>query len=156
MARRSLAIGAVAGVALAAGLWGFARSRRAPATSSGARTSEAPPLAAKAFYRVDAAPPPTCTTGAPCEVRFVLTALGAYHVNRDYPFKFIADPPPAVALDGAAVFTVEDERRGIMTAQVRPTAPGTAQVAGTFKLSVCSDDTCEIEAPKISIAIAVR
>lgn len=168
MARRN-ALAAALALAVAAATWAFVRSRGGETPSpdvSGPRTTAPPALASKAFYRVDAAPPPTCAVGAPCEVRFVLSALGAYHVNRAYPFKFIADPPPAAALDGAAVFRIDGEapgddpganaHRGSLTVRFRPSTAGTARVAGTFKLSVCSDDTCEIEAPRLAVEVAVR
>jgi len=120
-----------------------------------------PPLASKAFYRVDAGPNAPCTSGTTCEVRLELTALGDYHVNKDYPFKFVGDPgpppagQPAVQIDGAGTFALDDAKHGIMTIKFRPTASGTAKLVGTFKLSVCSDETCEIEAPKLELAVPV-
>jgi len=129
-------------------------SARAPGPS--APSPSAPPLASKAFYRVDAAPLAPCTAGTTCEARLILTALGAYHVNQDYPVKFIAEPAPALPLDGAAAFTVDDAKHGILTVRFKPTTAGPATLAGVFKLSVCSDDTCEIERPKIELAVAVR
>ena len=34
-------------------------------------------------------------------------------------------------------------------------AQGPARLVGTFKLSVCNDDTCEIETPRIELAVPV-
>lgn len=112
------------------------------------------PLASKAFYRVDAGAPAACAQGTICEARVVLTALGDYHVNKDYPFKFVADPasPP---VDGDGAFALDDAKHGTMTVKFRPASAGTAKLVGTFKLSVCSDDTCEIETPKLELAIPV-
>lgn len=117
--------------------------------------AQGPPLAGKPFYRVDAGPPAPCTTAAACQARLVLTALGAYHVNQDYPFKFVGEPAPAQPIDGEGAFAVDDARHGTMTVTFRPAAPGTAKLTGTFKLSVCSDDTCEIETPRVELAVAV-
>ena len=114
-----------------------------------------PPLAGKAFYRVDPGGPAPCASGTTCEARVVLTALGAYHVNKDYPFKFVAEPAPAVPVEGEGTFAVDDARHGTLTVKFRPTGPGTARLVGTFKLSVCSDDTCEIETPRLELAIPV-
>jgi hypothetical protein len=114
-----------------------------------------PPLATNGAYRVDAAPQVACASGATCEARVVLTALGDYHVNQEYPFKFVGDPAPAVQLDGAATFAVDDARHGTLTIKFRPMAPGTANLAGTFKLSVCSDQACEIEAPTLALTVPV-
>ncbi len=115
-----------------------------------------PPLASKAFYRLDAAPLAPCAPGATCEVKLVLTALGDYHINKEYPFKFIGEPPPALPLDGEPSFAHDSDQRATLTLRVKPTAAGPTTLAGVFKLSVCSDDTCEIEKPKIELAVAVR
>lgn len=113
------------------------------------------PLAGKTFYRIDAGPPSACAQGATCEARLVLTALGDYHVNQDYPFKFIGEPAPAVPVDGQGAFAIDDAKHLTMTVKFRPAA-GSATLVGTFKLSVCSDDTCEIETPRIELAVPVR
>jgi hypothetical protein len=131
----------------------------APAASGPAEKAEAgkPPLASKAFYRVDSGPETPCASGATCERTVVLTALGDYHVNKEYPFKFVGEPAPALALDGNASFAIDDDaKRGTLTIRFKPTAAGPATLAGVFKLSVCSDDTCEIEKPKLELAVAVR
>ncbi len=124
--------------------------------AAGKGVASGPPLAGKAFYRVDAGPASACTVGAACEAHLVLTALTGYHINREYPFKFVGEAPPAAAVDGTGAFAVDDATHGTMTVRFHPAAAGTARVAGAFKLSVCSDDTCEIETPRIELAIAVR
>ncbi|HEX3480575.1 MAG TPA: hypothetical protein VHT91_36405 [Kofleriaceae bacterium] len=113
------------------------------------------PLASKPFYRVDAGPAAACAHGATCEVRLVLTALGDHHINQDYPFKFVGEPAPAPPVDGEGVFAIDDARHGTMTVKFHPAAAGTATLAGTFKLCVCSDETCEIETPRIELAVPV-
>ena len=114
------------------------------------------PLASKPFlYRIDRGPQAPCASGATCEARVVLTALGGYHVNQDYPFKFVAAPAVGVALDGPGSFALDGEKRGTMTLKFRPSAPGTATLIGTFKLSVCSEATCEIESASVELAIPV-
>jgi hypothetical protein len=115
----------------------------------------AAPLASKAFYRIDAGALPRCSSGAACQVPLVLTALGDYHVNKDYPFKFVGDPVPATPVDGDGAFALGDARHGTLTVTFHPAAPGTTKLVGMFKLSVCSDDTCEIETPKIELAVPV-
>lgn len=124
--------------------------------ATGKGVPSGPPLAGKPFYRVDAGPASPCTAGAACEAHLVLTALGGYHVNREYPFKFVGEAAPAAPVDGTGTFAVEDATHGTMTVRVHPAAAGTVKVAGTFKLSVCSDDTCEIETPRLELALAVR
>lgn len=140
MARELLLIALVAATGA-----GCSRSESAPAGK---------PLAGKAFYRVDLGPTTPCASGSTCEARVVLTALGDYHVNKDYPFKFVGDPA-AVPVDGDGSFAVDGAKRGTLTIKFRAAAPGSAKVVGNFKLSVCSDDTCEIESPKLELTIPV-
>jgi hypothetical protein len=159
MARKPVAIAAVAVVAVGVAVTlVVARSREpvAPAGSPAAPPTTGAPLASKAFYRVDPGPRTPCAVGSACEARLALTALGDYHVNKEYPFKFVGDPAPAVPLEGNGAFAIDDAKNGMMTVTFRPTAPGTVQVAGTFKLSVCSDDTCEIESPRLALDIVVQ
>lgn len=113
------------------------------------------PLAGKPFYRIDPGTAAPCASGGTCQAQLVLTALRDYHVNKDYPFKFVAEPAPAPPVDGEGVFELDDAQHGTLTVTFRPPAAGTARLVGTFKLSVCNDDTCEIEAPKIELAVPV-
>jgi len=126
----------------------------APDPTGPAGPTAGAPLAGKPFYRVDRGPQPPCGSGAACEARVVLTALAGYHVNKDYPFKFVGDPA-AMPIDGTGSFAIDGAKHGTMTIKFRPAAAGTATLIGTFKLSVCSDDTCEIESPRLEIAIPV-
>jgi|SRR6185503_3049653 len=141
MARELLVFALVA----ASGCGGCKKSESAPTGT---------PLAGKAFYRVDPGPTSPCASGSTCEARVVLTALGDYHVNKEYPFKFVGDPA-AVAVDGEGSFALDGAKRGTLTIKFRPTAPGNAKVVGNFKLSVCSDDACEIESPRLELTIPV-
>lgn len=117
----------------------------------------AAPLAGKPFYRVDQGPAAPCASGRACQARIALTALGDYHVNVDYPFKFIAarDALAGPPIDGPGAFALGDAKHGTLTVTFHPTQPGTAKLRGTFKLSVCSDATCEIESPVLELAIPV-
>jgi hypothetical protein len=132
------------------------RDRPVTSEPATAPAAGAPPLASKAFYRVDAPPAVACTRGTTCEARLVLTALGDYHINHDYPFKFVGEPAPALALDGDAAFALADAKHGALTVRFKPTAAGAQTLAGVFKLSVCSDDTCEIERPRLELPVTVR
>jgi hypothetical protein len=119
-----------------------------------AATTGAPPLASKPFYRLDAAPQPPCTAGAPCELRLVLTALGDYHVNPQYPHKFVADAAPDVVVETGGAMAIDGAKTGTLTVRFRANQRGPARLRGTFKLSVCNDDRCEIETPAITVAIS--
>ena len=110
-------------------------------------------LAEQPYFRVEPGPKTPCAPNAPCEARLALTALGAYHVNETYPFKFVADPVPGVKVAGPGTFVMEDPKHGTLTLTFQAARPGPARIAGTFKLSVCTDDECKIEEPKITFAV---
>jgi hypothetical protein len=167
MGRELLSVALCAGTAVAAvaGAGAACKRERDPASSASPSPSPAPaspgaaplprPLAAKAFYRLDAGPRTPCTAGQPCEARLVLTALGAFHVNQKYPFKFIGDATPGLAIDGTGTFALDDERTGTLTIRFRAERSGPARLSGTFKLSVCTEEECEIEEPKIELELPV-
>jgi hypothetical protein len=111
------------------------------------------PLAEKPYFRIDAAPQPACTAGSTCEARLVLRALGDYKVNEEYPFKFVADAAAGLTIEGTGMFSRQDVQTGTMTVRFRSDAPGTRQVSGTFKLSVCTEANCEIEDAKIAFDV---
>ena len=104
--------------------------------------------------RVDLEPAGTCTAAASCEARMRVTALGGYKVNAEYPHKFVGEVSPDLAIDGTGTFTVDDAGRGTMTIRFRPAKAGTLTMIGTLKLSVCSEEECKIETPRLSFAVA--
>src|SRR5262245_8208196 len=94
--------------------------------------------------------PDSCRIASTCEATIQLTALGDYKVNKYYPFKFVADPGVGVTVEGPGTFAARDLKTGILTLTLRPTAAGTARVSGKFKLSVCTEEVCKIEAPVVT------
>lgn len=125
-----------------------------PATSDKGVSTEGKPLASKEYFRLDTAKEqPACQVDAPCEAHLVLTALGDYHVNDQYPTKFV-DASKDVKVD-AGSFEIKG-KTATMAIPFRASAAGTAKIAGTFKLSVCNDQNCQIETPKIAFEVPVR
>jgi hypothetical protein len=169
MGRELLILCAATAVGVGVGAGAACKREREPASSASPApgpasqpSSAAPgapplprPLAASSFYRIDAGPRTPCTAGAPCEARLVLTALGAYHVNQKYPFKLLVDPAPGLTVDGTGTFALDDERTGTLTIRFRAERSGPARLTGTFKLSVCTEEECEIEEPKIELELPV-
>lgn len=105
-----------------------------------------------------------CRAGSECAMTIHLAVAGDYHVNKEYPYKFVATPEPGVAFlaqDGntfsraAGDFREEGPKAGTMTVRFKPNAAGTAHIQGTFKMSVCSDENCQIEQQPVSLAIPV-
>jgi hypothetical protein len=125
-----------------------------PAVSDKGAATAGTPLASKEYFRLDAATEqPACQVDAPCEARLVLTALGDYHVNDQYPTKFV-DASQGVKVDDGS-FEIKG-KTATMAIPFRASAAGTAKIAGVFKLSVCNDQNCQIETPKIAFEVPVR
>lgn len=105
-------------------------------------------------FHVDVAPAATCASerGA-CSVLADLTALSGFKVNRDYPYRFVPDAASQAIVDGEAAFAVTGTHTGRLMVPVRRDAPGAARVTGTFKLSVCSADVCQIEDAVLTVAM---
>lgn len=125
------------------------------AAARGGAPGAPPPLAEAAFYRIDAGPQTPCVAGAQCEARLVLTALGKYKVNKEYPFKFVADGERGVLVEGTGSFAFDDAKTGTLTIRFRAARAGRAHFAGRFKLSVCTEEVCEIEQPKIELELPI-
>lgn len=106
-----------------------------------------------------------CKAGADCTMSIKLTAAAEYHVNKEYPYKLTANAAPGVTFLGkkdpntfskASGDLVEDgEKSATMTVRFKPAAAGEAKVAGTYKMSVCSADQCQIEVQPIALSVPV-
>jgi hypothetical protein len=119
-------------------------------------------------FFVDVVPGPDCIAGATCSVGFALVATGQYHINDEYPYKLKADDAPGVEFLGADsagknVFSKaasdwrkRDEKSGQMTLSYRAADKGQKTVGGTFKLSVCSADNCQLEQQHVKATVAVK
>ncbi len=119
-------------------------------------------------FFVDLAPVDGCTVGSRCAVSVKLVATGDYHINDAYPYKFKADEIDGVEFLGAGgpdrnVFSTftgnwskSDERTGAMTIAFKPSNPGTMALGGTFKLSVCSPENCQLESQAVKTTVTVR
>lgn len=107
------------------------------------------------LFRIELAPPPPCKPASPCEVTLVVHSLDGYKINAEYPTKFVAKPSPGVTVAGTGTFAVSATAVGTMTVAVTAAHAGTARLAGAFKLSVCTDEICEIAAPQIAFDVPV-
>jgi len=148
MGRELTAVGALAVLAL-----GCRDKKPPPAPDKPAGPAV---LAEKAFFRIEPGPRTPCAVGAPCEARLAFSALGDYHVNDRYPFKFVADVVAGMTVDGTGTFAQDDAKHGTMTITFRALKRGPAKLAGTFKLSVCTEEKCEIEEPKLAFEVPVE
>lgn len=120
-------------------------------------------LSGKNFV-LDAASP-GCRVDTPCTMTLRLAAAGDYHVNKEYPYKFVAAAAPGVQFLGngdantfsraAGDFREDGEKAATLTVRFKPTAAGEAHVSGTYKMSVCSAENCQIETPTVTLAVPV-
>ncbi len=124
-------------------------------------------------YKIDTAQSGDCAMGSECHVTVRLSAQGDYHINGEYPYKlkangtnieflgtdaagkntfsksagdFVADP----TVGGAPA------KGGTMTIKFKPSAKGQATITGTFKMSVCSAQNCQLETQEISTTVTVK
>jgi hypothetical protein len=115
-------------------------------------------------YALDLATP-GCKADTECAVTIKLATAGDWHVNKEYPYKFIATAAPNMTFlgkgdattfsRGNGDFAEQGEKVGVMTVRFKPASAGEAHVAGTYKFSVCSADQCQIEQEKLDLAVPV-
>ncbi len=109
-----------------------------------------------------------CTAGAECTVIIKLEATGEYHINKSYPYKFKASDAAGVEYLGtdtggknlftkvAGNFAEQGEKAATMTIKFKPAAKGTVTIAGTYKMSVCSSQNCQLETQELSVTVPVK
>ncbi len=128
----------------------------APTSAAPASAPAAPARAAAAYYHAQLrGPDAPCVHAQPCRVVVELIADGDYHVNQEYPFRFVPDATPGVSFAAARELQHEGEKRGTLEVELTPAAAGPTTIAGTFKLSVCSEGACQIERPRLGVTIRV-
>lgn len=106
-----------------------------------------------------------CKAGADCTMTVKLTAASEYHVNKEYPYKLIANATPGLTFLGkkepttfskeSGDFAEEGEKSGTMTVRFKPAAAGDTKIAGIYRMSVCSPDQCQIEIQPITLSMKV-
>jgi hypothetical protein len=157
---------AVALVSCAKGEQPVAQGAAAAPTSS-ASSSPCAHAACSDHFFVEAAPG-ECAAGARCDLQLKVVATGDYHINDDYPYRFNADEAPGVAFLGSnpaesRVFSKSagdwqkaEPKAGTMKVRFTPAAAGSATIAGTLKVSVCSAENCLLEQPKVRTIVAAK
>ncbi len=169
---------AVAAAAVVIGVSACTRSeaapkKDAPATTSPPGAAAAVPLAAAHVdgknFRLDFVAEGDCKVGGECRAVIRLEALGEYHINKEYPYKFKAetkredveflgtDPAGKATFSKAAGdFKTEGEQKATMTVRFKAGAGGPLTIMGTYKMSVCSAQNCQLESQPISLDLAVK
>ena len=119
-------------------------------------------------FFVDVIAPVDCESGTLCQMGVKLAALGDFHVNDEYAYRFVADPKPLVQFsgtdpDGQTIFSKsagdwhkEDAKNGTAVVSFFVSTPGSYTISGTFKLSVCAGANCLMEQRTVSSTFNAR
>jgi hypothetical protein len=94
-----------------------------------------------------------------------LAVAGDFHVNKEYPYKFIGAPAGGVSFLGkndanifgrtTGDFVEQGEKKATLTVRFKAASAGEAHVTGKYKLSVCSAAQCQIEEQAVDLAVPV-
>jgi hypothetical protein len=143
-----------------------------PASAPAPTAPAAPPAVAAANhidgknFKLDISADP-CKAKAECKLSVLLEATGDFHINKEYPYKLKADGQgvtfkgtdaagPNVFSKGAGDFKIDEEKKATMTVKYLADKPGNVTINGTYKMSVCSKDSCQLETQELSIVVAVK
>jgi hypothetical protein len=110
-------------------------------------------------WTVEASAPGDCQVGADCAATLRVRATGAYHVNREFPHKFIADATGVAFPAGSrfTAFSYESDTAGVLPVRFQGTAAGTATLSGSLRTCVCIGATaCEPVTVPVSLAVPMR
>jgi hypothetical protein len=119
-------------------------------------------------YYVDVDSGPACAPGATCTAKVTLVAVGAFHINDEYPYKFTARDAPGLRVlgtdaAGANVFSKtagdwrkSEEKVGTMSVKWASDTAGDRTLGGVLKLSVCTAQACLLDQAAVQATVAAR
>jgi hypothetical protein len=119
-------------------------------------------------FTIDATPTADCVAGSNCAIAIKLVAQAEYHVNQQYPYKFTASQAPGVTFLGsdsagpnvftktAGDFAIGDEKTATMIVKFKAGQKGAVSIGGTFKLSVCSAQNCQLEQQDVATNVTIK
>jgi hypothetical protein len=114
-------------------------------------------------FTLGLAAPGTCAPNTDCAATLTLTATEGYHINKDYPYTFTADPRDGVTYlgKGGSVFSKANGEFQQVSETVGATRVGfraaqSFELSGTFKMSVCSEANCQLEVQKIALRVPLE
>jgi hypothetical protein len=100
----------------------------------------------------------TYKAGQSGTVTAVVNAIGDYHVNQEYPYKFTLNAAPAGVSYGETVVrnVNRSEKRASISIPFTPQSAGTHTISGVCSLSVCTSSNCVIEKVPMSVTVKVE
>ncbi len=108
-----------------------------------------------------------CKVGQECAAKVKLTATGGYHINKEYPYKLTMQADKSVDFLGKnesdkKVFSkplgdfTGEEKEATMNVRFKPTAAGDVVLKGTYKMSVCSEQNCQLETKELTLEVKIK
>jgi hypothetical protein len=126
------------------------------------------PVTIKGDNFVLTATPGPCKKDANCEIVLRLETQGSYHINDAYPYKFTPGPtknpegkPENVEFakdtfsKANGDFKKDAEKVGTLVIKYKAKAAH-AKVAGVYKMSVCSEQNCQLEQRDVVVDVDTR
>jgi hypothetical protein len=135
----------------------------APTASSPQPAPPAPPAkpvfsrVSSPRWNVDFSAPGSCTAGTDCNATLRVEALGDYHVNAEYSFRFVPAAVGGVTFAGGAPgdFARQGAKVGTLSLRFQSASAGPVTIAGTFKICVCTDAVCQPETVSVSLTVPI-
>jgi len=69
--------------------------------------------------------------------------------------QFLGNGDANIFSKAAGDYQENGEKAATLTVRFKPTAAGEAKVSGTYKMSVCSAENCQIEQQAVTLAVPV-
>ncbi len=110
--------------------------------------------------------PKDVVAGAEFTAKILVTPVGPYKINKEFPTKLTFESPAGVTLAKAQLTAgghdqvkgdadAFEDKQLAFTVKLTPTS-GTHTIKGTFKFAVCDKDTCLAKKEQISIVVAAK
>lgn len=110
--------------------------------------------------------PADAKAGTEVTAKILVTPVGPYKINKEFPTKLTLETPTGVTIAKAQLTAGgHDQSKGdadafedkqlAFTVKLTPTS-GNHTINGTFKFAVCDKDTCLAKKEQISIAVAAK
>lgn len=155
------ALGFLVALALGACSRSEASATEVSLSASQAMTALSSPVQENANYKVTLEPVGTYKAGQQGTVNVVLVTKGAYHINKQYPYKFVCEDPAADGVSYPKTTVRRDdgtyeERKAVLPVPFVPSKAGEVKVAGVFSLSVCTESNCLLDKAPLELRVKVE
>ncbi len=96
-----------------------------------------------------------CKVNEECKVALRLKAKGEFHINKEYPTKFVPSPSEGVEyVNSPYRFTPSQEKEETFTITIKRTSASAISPKGQFKFGVCTSNGCQIASVDLATTIS--